>query len=456
MLFRLSLMALIFLLAVVNPAAAEKATTIQLGPGTRAEALAFGPDGNLWFTAKTLGSQGFSNAVGRTTIGGEVAEYPLPERDRTEIGGIASGPGGYLWFADTGAAVMGRIGLDGQVAEFPPSPPGRPQDVVVGPDGSIWLTVAGEDRLEAIRSDGSRARVPLPLGADPQGLAVGGDGALWVAERGRNSITRVTPAGAVTEFALANSDSRPSSVVRGGDGNIWFGEEGGHRVGRITPAGELTEFEVPGSIGGIGALASSPNGTVFFVTGTKVVHGAIGSLSPDGDLTGFGCVVAGCNLPMNALTIGPEGRLWYGAGELHTGGGGGTQQGQLYVPGLIGTFDPPPPARVVIPTQSPRLRRRSVAVRLRCAGVERAACTGRLRLVARIQLPDKRRRSNLLIGERRLHVLGGTAESIAVRVREPGLAVLRRRTATRVLITARTDGGSSARRKLTLRLQHRR
>ena len=61
------------------------------------------------------------------------------------------------------------------------------------------------------------------------GLVAGPDGNLWFTEIGH--IGRLTPAGAVTEFALASSDSKPGVIVAGPDGNLWFTEPSAKALG---------------------------------------------------------------------------------------------------------------------------------------------------------------------------------------------------------------------------------
>lgn len=450
---RLVLLAVVCLIAA-TPASADEGQSFRLGQGTRAADLVFGADGNIWFTATKYGYTEFSDVVGRATRAGEVAEYALPKRQRQQIGGIASAPDGHLWFADTGAKAIGRIGLNGQLVEFPLGS-AEPRDVVVGPDGAIWSADRAGDRLHRLGPEGGSGSVPLPGGAEPRSLAVGADGNLWVTEPGRNMIARVTLAGIVTEFPLPRPESKPGAITRGADGNLWFGEEGAYRVGRIATSGQIEEFAVPGEIGGVGALAASPAGEVYFVTGAERAWTEIGSLSLDGKLTGLGCVTVACNLPVNALTVGPEGSLWYGTGVRYTGGGGGTQLLELQQPGTIGRFDPPRPATLSIPTRSLRLRGRFTWLRLECDGPAPAACTGRLRLRARIWLQGEGRRSTVLLGDRGFKLGTGARRRIAVRIREPGLAVLRRRRTLHALATATLRGGPTARQQLVLRAQHR-
>src|SRR5207249_638468 len=56
---------------------------------------------------------------------------------------------------------------------------------------------------------------------------------------------RVLPSG-FTEFPLTTPGSFPGGITVGADGNLWFLEQGAgaDRIGRITPAGAIMEFAV--------------------------------------------------------------------------------------------------------------------------------------------------------------------------------------------------------------------
>ena len=59
----------------------------------------------------------------------------------------------------------------------------------------------------------------------------------------------------VTEFPLATAGSLPGDIARGSDGNLWFTEFGSDRIGRITPAGVITDFALAAGSGPTGIAA---------------------------------------------------------------------------------------------------------------------------------------------------------------------------------------------------------
>jgi virginiamycin B lyase len=168
------------------------------GANDQPTGIALGADGNLWFT--NFGS----DTIGRITPGGAIAEYGgivaagAPED-------VVAGPDGALWFTEGGYNGGNRIGrIDpggGGVREFcirtctggPGHQPDglQPGGIASGPGGRLWFTEAnpadnsspygdaGVGYVAAAATDGSihEYAVPTP-DAQPTDIAVGGDGAL--------------------------------------------------------------------------------------------------------------------------------------------------------------------------------------------------------------------------------------------------------------------------------------
>lgn len=84
------------------------------------------------------------------------------------------------------------------------------------------------------------------VGTRPIGLASDASGNLWSANIGSQTISRLTLAGAVTNFALTRQN--PQLIVAGSDNAMWFTYERDAAIGRISPDGVVTDFSngVPG------------------------------------------------------------------------------------------------------------------------------------------------------------------------------------------------------------------
>lgn len=261
-----------------------------------------GPDGNLWFTEYA------NNSIGRITTAGVITEFPLPVAN-SDPSGITLGPDGNLWFAEArcldcvfgspgSAEVIGQITPAGAITEF--STPnslasGEPLGIASGPDGNLWFTEGGGANIGRITPAGVVTEFPLPVqnsGADlPVAIANGPDGNVWFV-RGSPScvdlppgcaaanspIGKITPAGVITEFPLANNGGL-AGITRGPDGNLWFTDYGDAQIGTITAAGVITEYAVPAAGSTPFGIAAGADGNLWFAesAGNKIGKIATGS-----------------------------------------------------------------------------------------------------------------------------------------------------------------------------------
>ncbi len=168
------------------------------------------------------------------------------------------------------------------------------------------------------------------------GITQGPDGNLWFTEgidkQWDGKIGRITPAGAITEFALPTPSADPRAIAAGPDGNLWFTEGLAAKIGRITPSGVVTEFPLPGT-GSKWAdqIAAGPDGNVWF-TAVHEKTSVVGRITPGGAITEFplvhdpdpaarwrleqlranACQAADGSAIVLAITAGPDGNLWVG------------------------------------------------------------------------------------------------------------------------------------------------
>jgi virginiamycin B lyase len=136
---------------------------------------AAGPDGALWFTLNQ------ANAIGRITVDGDVALYPLPTPGAAPVGITSDGDA--MWFAEIAAGQIGKISTDGGIEEFPlPDRTAKPHAIVAASAGDCWFTEWGASRIGRITTTGEIAEYDLPSpSSEPHGITVGPDAALWVA-----------------------------------------------------------------------------------------------------------------------------------------------------------------------------------------------------------------------------------------------------------------------------------
>jgi len=166
----------------------------------------------------------------------------------SELSGLAPGPDGAMWFADTGGNLVGRVTANGTITEYGQQLSGgaEPEDVVAE-GGMIWFTEHSGAIGEIDPGTGDLVgQYPTPTGgSEPEGITVGADGALWFAESGAHQVGRLDPSAVVdgtsdgiTEYSVPGgtlSEAFPDQIVSGPDGALWMtlGAEGG--LARLDP-----------------------------------------------------------------------------------------------------------------------------------------------------------------------------------------------------------------------------
>ncbi len=247
----------------------------MFNPTAGASDIAFGPDGNLWFTDMNL--------IWRMTPSGSVAEFPFPGSDPLSVWVtlITAGPDGNLWFdegSSDGSNNIGRMTPGGSITTFPfPTSANSLGGITAGPDSNLWFTAPSAvnpdtgrfdqpSRIGRITPNGTITTFLLPTSNnDPRAITpkitAGPDGNLWFTD-GIGKIGRITPSGSITEFSLPKDDSFPGEITSGPDGNLWFTEEGRDNLGRITPSGSIRGFFLP--ILWLGGIAAGPDGNLWF------------------------------------------------------------------------------------------------------------------------------------------------------------------------------------------------
>jgi virginiamycin B lyase len=148
-------------------------------------------------------------------------------------------------------------------------------------------------------------------------------------------------AAAIDEFPLPTPGSCPGGITAGPDGALWFTEEGRTelgqaKIGRMTTAGVVTEFIVPvtpsatpctdpGFVAPLDQITTGPDGALWFTMPRDNKIGRIttaGAVDPPGGYT-----LPVPNSQPEAIAVGPDGNLWFtellanGIGRITTAGG---------------------------------------------------------------------------------------------------------------------------------------
>jgi streptogramin lyase len=209
------------------------------GRFVRADLLAPGSDGNLWF-GFSESNQGNAGLGQLSPLGAFTAdEWPVDAGNLTDM---VAGPDGSLWFTaaaygngDHGKVI--RVSTAKKVAVFDDFPvvPGQLSSITPGPDGALWFLdpthyssfLGGQDpgpgpRLGRITPAGAVSEYPLPV--VPRAITTGPDGNLWASTRG--GVMRITPAGVATAFNDPHVHDG-GAIVAGPDGSLWIADRGG-------------------------------------------------------------------------------------------------------------------------------------------------------------------------------------------------------------------------------------
>lgn len=241
-----------------------------------------GPDRALWFTANcavmevegpcdqifrvklvritTAGAMTVESNAGDTSEGTFQSALTNGANDTiwAAVGlGLSTGSngGGYEEVnASNGAILIGPTHLPPSCVDVGAAFFYGPGGIARGGDGGIYLTGAspcapplGGLPSAVLRVDPSTGAITntftLP---DANHITEGSDGDLWITQNGAtNAIARLTPSGAVTEFALPTANAGPNEITLGNDGAIWFTERTANKIGRITVSGAITEYATP-------------------------------------------------------------------------------------------------------------------------------------------------------------------------------------------------------------------
>jgi streptogramin lyase len=277
-------------------------------------ALAPGPDGNVWFTEPFK--------IGRITPTGAVTEFVIPGGNQYPQD-IAPASDGNLWFRGSGTTI-GRVTPQGAVTVYSTNAtPGSQMYVLAaGSDGNIYFSELYHDTHPFNQDYYTIGQVipnPTPVINDlfhPLGttsdffitaMAAGPGGGIWFAYS-TNRVGRTVGSG-VQDFTLPDPNSRPTALTAGPDGNEWFTESiagtGTYKIGRITPQGAVTEFAVPFSST---SITTGPDGNLWF---TDPAASRIGSMTTAGVVKEYRVPWTVDKLHPAGIITGPDGALWF-------------------------------------------------------------------------------------------------------------------------------------------------
>lgn len=342
--------------------------------------------------------------------------WPLPAAS-ADPEAIAAGPDANLWVTETAAGAVLRLAPSGHAVEFKTGAGSAPVAIAAGPDGALWLADPGLGALARVTTNGAVSLVPLPPGVDPRGIVAGADGRIWFTERRAGRIGAVTMAGVVTAYALPLGLD-PTAITAAGDGSLWFTAPAAGVIGHLTLAGQVSGLTpVPGgsgagaasilvgATGGVWVALPGADGVAEYSGGAWTTFGLSSGTRPrglalGGDGTSLWVTGAGSgkavriqpslayfDLPTAsggpaAITAGPDGNLW-----LTEIAANDVVELTLDVPGPPSTYHPVSPYRL-FDTRSSGPLGSGATLKVQAAGSGPVPATGVTALVMNVTVTN--------------------------------------------------------------------
>jgi streptogramin lyase len=268
-----------------------------------------GPDGNMWFIDENAGD------LVRLSMGGAIKEFTMSGFLGGNAIALTVGADHKFYIANESSKIV-RVTTSGVVQAFTNSSGDSTDlgDIALGPDGNVWFPETRH--LGMITPAGVITEIPYPasFGVPNQygTITTGSDGDLWFNETGDNSIVKyVIATQKFTEFKPPGTGCTPAGLVKAKDNNVWFTcTQQPPQVGRITKAGNIKLFPGGGGFSGeetfqiatLGAdgnpwYSSPDTGSIFRV---NTSNGAVTSFSPP--------FISG-ERP-DSVAAGPDGNIW--------------------------------------------------------------------------------------------------------------------------------------------------
>jgi streptogramin lyase len=309
------------LVVAAIPASASAALeTLHLERGVEVQALAAGPAGTLWAAGIDRSESPPDVFLARMSPGAKPG-YFIDRGDAGEgVGELIRGPEGEMWFSVPAADQVVRLDPEAEVLHHLRLVAGERPTGLVAAQGDVWATLAGVPEIAQIEEGGANiTNWTLEPGTSLSRIVLGSDNNLWAIEAGTGRVIRESLQGAYAPVALETGEESfagtiNSDIAAGDDGNIWVSQRDRPTVGKLVPDedGEgvnYTRYKVAG--GPTTFLSPGPAHDIWFADQA----GMIGSISSKGVSGEPICATKLCATPITALARGPEGKIWFAAGN---------------------------------------------------------------------------------------------------------------------------------------------
>jgi len=230
---------------------------IALGAGSRPHGVIVGPDGAAWVT------DGGLNAIVRVEPATDaVTVYPLPaDRPDANLNTATFDGDGLLWFTGQNGVYGVLDPVDGAMTVFDAPRGTGPYGIATTPGGEVFYASLAGSYVGAINPDRSVSILEPPT-ADQGARRVWADstGAVWVSEWTSGQLSRYTPVTGEWESWLLPGEEPQAYAVYVDDTDIvWVSDFGGNALHRFDPTTEQFDtFELPHDPGDVRQILGRP------------------------------------------------------------------------------------------------------------------------------------------------------------------------------------------------------
>jgi streptogramin lyase len=234
------------------------------GPGD----VLLGADGSQWYEdASEFGS---AYIVHHTAGGFKDIALPIVGFDNNYVNSLALAPNGNVWFYDSG--LLGSIAPNGKLTTYASGQQSSVASLAFAADGTLWLAL--QSSLAQYDSKGHLLQT-IPYAAND--VTAGPDGNVWFTQS--DAIGTIEPNGALVVYPLYEpiGGCSPSpytgcsrgigAIATGPDGALWFAEasDSAPGIGRLTVGGELRDYPIFAARSQPSDVSAGPDGNLWFV-----------------------------------------------------------------------------------------------------------------------------------------------------------------------------------------------
>jgi virginiamycin B lyase len=230
---------------------------IALGAGSRPHGVIVGPDGAAWVT------DGGLDAIVRVDPDtGELSVFPLPEgRPNANLNTATFDGDGRLWFTGQ-TGVYGVLDPETGAMQVFDAPRGRgPYGIATTPGGDVYYASLAGSYVGAVGADGMVTLLDPPTeGQGARRVWSDSEGSIWVSEWNAGQLSRFVPAtGQWSTWALPGASPQAYAVYVDEQDLVWVSDFGGNAMHRFDPATERFDtFDLPSSPGNVRQILGRP------------------------------------------------------------------------------------------------------------------------------------------------------------------------------------------------------